>query len=55
MKRKTVKNEANGMSDTDKLRAQLTAMHMRYMEQNFEALGQKAALEKSPTSITWRN
>ena len=46
MKRKTVKNEANGMSDTDKLRAQLTAMHMRYMEQNFEALGQKAALEK---------
>jgi DNA replication protein DnaC len=46
MKRKSVKNETNGMSDTDKLRAQLTAMHMRYMEQNFEALAQKAALEK---------
>ena len=46
MKRKTVKNEANGMPGTDKLRAQLIAMHMHYMEQNFEVLGQKAALEK---------
>jgi DNA replication protein DnaC len=47
MKRKTVKNEASGMSDTDKLRAQLVAMHMTYVEQNFELLGQKAALAQS--------
>lgn len=47
MKTKTVKNEVNGASDTERLRAQLVSLHMTYVEQHFEVLGQKAALEQS--------
>jgi DNA replication protein DnaC len=47
MKTKTVKNEMNGASDTARLRAQLMSLHMSYVEQNFEVLGQQAALEQS--------
>ena len=47
MKTKNGKNEAGGASDTAKLRAQLVAMHLTYVEQNFELLGQKVALAQS--------
>jgi DNA replication protein DnaC len=47
MKTKTGKNEANGTPETAKLRAQLAAMYLKYVEQNFEALGQKAALAQT--------
>jgi DNA replication protein DnaC len=48
MKTKIPKNEANSASDTERLHAQLAALHMTYVEQNFELLGQKAALDQSP-------
>ena len=44
MKAKSTKNEA--ASDMARLRAQLAAMNMKYVEENFESLGQKAALEQ---------
>lgn len=34
-------------SDTDKLHAQLIAMHMPYVDRHFESLGQQAALDQS--------
>jgi DNA replication protein DnaC len=48
MKTKPPNNEANSASNTEQLREQLLALHMTYMVQNFESLGQKAALEQSP-------
>ena len=47
MKTKPGKNETNAALDTGKLHAQLLAMHMPYVDQHFESLGQKAALEQS--------
>ena len=47
MKRKTKTNDVGGASDTAQLRAQLANMHLAFVEQNFESLGQKAALEQS--------
>jgi DNA replication protein DnaC len=47
MKPKTEKNEAGSASDTAQLRAQLAAMHLAYVEQHFESLGQKAAQEQT--------
>ncbi len=47
MKTKTVNNATNGTSDTAQLHAQLAAMYLTYVEQNCDALGQKAALEQS--------
>ncbi len=47
MKTKNVKNGANAVSDTARLLEQLTAMHLKYVAQNFEAMGQKAALAQS--------
>lgn len=47
MKTKIPKNEANSTSNTERLREQLLALHLTYMVQNFESLGQKAALEQS--------
>jgi DNA replication protein DnaC len=48
MKTKIPKNESNSASDTERLHVQLAALHMTYVEQNFESLGQKAALDQSP-------
>jgi DNA replication protein DnaC len=48
MKTKSGKNEQGAAPDTDKLHAQLAAMHMPYVDQHFEALGQRAALDQSP-------
>lgn len=47
MKTKTVKSKAGSASDTTQLRAQLTAMHLAFVEQNFESMGQKAAQEQT--------
>jgi len=47
MKTKSGKNEANDAPDTARLRAQLAGMYLTYVEQHFESLGQKAALEQS--------
>jgi DNA replication protein DnaC len=47
MKAKTKKNEVGSESETAQLRAQLATMHLAFVEQNFESLGQKAALEQS--------
>lgn len=47
MKAKSGKNELSAAPETDKLHAQLAALHMPYVEQHFEALGQKAALDQS--------
>jgi DNA replication protein DnaC len=47
MKAKTPNNEVDGTSNTERLRGQLLALHMTYMLQNFESLGQKAALDQS--------
>ncbi len=47
MKTKTEKNDANSAPDAARLHAQLTAMHMPYVEQHFESLGRKAALDQS--------
>ena len=44
MKTKIPKNEA--ASDMARLHEQLAAMNMKYLEDNFESLGQKAALEQ---------
>lgn len=45
MKAKATKNET--ASDMARLHAQLAAMNMKYVEQNFESLGQKVALEQT--------
>ena len=45
MKTKNGKDEA--ASETARLLVQLAAMNMKYVEQNFESLGQKAALEQT--------
>ena len=47
MKTKPGKIEKSAAPDTGKLHAQLVAMHMPYVDQHFEALGQKAALDQS--------
>ncbi len=47
MKTKNGKNDATCNSCTEKLRAQLIAMRMTYMAQNFESMGQKAAQEQT--------
>lgn len=47
MKTKPGKNEKSAASDTVRLHAQLMAMHMPYVDQHFESLGQKAALDQS--------
>jgi DNA replication protein DnaC len=47
MKTTTGKPDTNGAPDTARLRAQLALMHLAYVEQHFEALGQKAALDQS--------
>ncbi len=43
MKTKPGKNEADGAPETALLRAQLTAMHMTFVDKHFESLAQKAA------------
>lgn len=45
MKAKATKNET--ASDMARLHAQLAAMNLKYVEQNFESLGQKVALEQT--------
>jgi DNA replication protein DnaC len=47
MQKKTPKNEPGGSPETQKLRAQLASMYLTYVENNFESLGQKAALDQS--------
>jgi DNA replication protein DnaC len=47
MKTKISKNEANSPSSTELLREQLADLHMTYVEQHFESMGQKAALDQS--------
>jgi DNA replication protein DnaC len=41
------KNDPCTSSDTAKLHAQLASMHMPYVDQHFESLGQQAALDQS--------
>ncbi len=47
MKEKIGKNEKSAAPDTTRLRAQLAAMYLTYVEQHFESLGQAAALAQS--------
>jgi DNA replication protein DnaC len=47
MKTPSGKPDAGDAADVARLRAQLSAMHLTYVEQHFEALGQKAALDQS--------
>lgn len=47
MKTKTVKSKAGSAADMTQLRAQLTAMHLAFVEQHFESLAQQAAQEQT--------
>lgn len=47
MKTKPVENDSRASSDTVRLRAHLAAMHLTYVGQHFEAMGQQAALDQS--------
>jgi DNA replication protein DnaC len=47
MKRTSAKIESGAGADTARLHTQLAAMHLTYVEQHFEGLGQKAALDQS--------
>jgi DNA replication protein DnaC len=47
MKTKPGKNEVGSDADTATLRAQLVALHLAFIEEHFEALGQKAAQAQS--------
>lgn len=47
MKRTSAKIESAAGADTARLHTQLAAMYLTYVEQHFEGLGQKAALDQS--------
>lgn len=47
MKKSATVNESGTGNDAVRLHAQLAAMHLTYMKQHFEGLGQKAALDQS--------
>lgn len=47
MATKKTKNNPGGSPETVRLHEQLAAMHLGYVEQNFEGMGQKAALDQS--------
>lgn len=48
MKPKTVKTDGATLSVNDPLRAALTNLHLSFIEEHFEALGQTAAAKQSP-------